>query len=97
MDKLIFFLVYICMFAKKTQKHAKYISLYIIFLYYFRKKTQKHTKHKKHIWSFPATQRATYGSVGVGQLGVGKNPQHWNFQDASKNCGYTSPGNPRTP
>ena len=24
------------------------------------KKTQKHTKHKKHIWSFPATQRATY-------------------------------------
>jgi len=24
-------------------------------------------------------------------------PQHWNFQDATKNCGCTSPGSPKTP
>ena len=27
----------------------------------------------------------------------GQNPQHWTFHDATKNCGYASPGNPRTP
>ena len=26
-----------------------------------------------------------------------QNPQHWIFQDATKNCGYASLGNPRTP
>ena len=27
----------------------------------------------------------------------GQNPQHWNFKDVTKNCGYASPGNHRTP
>ena len=27
----------------------------------------------------------------------GQIPQLWNFQDATKDCGYASPGNPETP
>ena len=30
-------------------------------------------------------------------LGVSKKHQNWKFHDAPKECGYTSPGNPKTP
>ena len=36
-------------------------------------------------------------TVRVDPLGVSKKHQNWKFQDAPKNCGYTSPGNPKTP
>ena len=37
-----------------------------------------------------------YNHHEAGHRGV-QNHRHWIFQDATKNCGYASPGNHRTP